>query len=169
MTTNDTETDDLYKTNSFFFQTRRRKIIKRVTECYLRDDLGYGSWYNASSGKRETLSSAESLLALCEASTDIAVCDTNVLLRNMDVLERLVTKEASENDTTKGGRRHVVLVFPETTLIECQSNSRVMYDRAADLIRSSGAIYFSDIHHACLLYTSPSPRDLSTSRMPSSA
>ena len=26
-----------------------------------------------------------------------------------------------------------------------------------------------DIHHTCLLYTSPSPRDLSTSRMPSSA
>ena len=25
------------------------------------------------------------------------------------------------------------------------------------------------LHHACLLYTSPSPRDLSTSRMPSSA
>ena len=26
-----------------------------------------------------------------------------------------------------------------------------------------------DLHHICLLYTSPSPRDLSTSRMPSSA
>ena len=26
-----------------------------------------------------------------------------------------------------------------------------------------------DHHHTCLLYTSPSPRDLSTSRMPSSA
>ena len=26
-----------------------------------------------------------------------------------------------------------------------------------------------DSHHTCLLYTSPSPRDLSTSRMPSSA
>ena len=25
------------------------------------------------------------------------------------------------------------------------------------------------VHHLCLLYTSPSPRDLSTSRMPSSA
>ena len=25
------------------------------------------------------------------------------------------------------------------------------------------------LHNACLLYTSPSPRDLSTSRMPSSA
>ena len=29
--------------------------------------------------------------------------------------------------------------------------------------------YFDDFHHICLLYTSPSPRDLSTSRMPSSA
>eukprot|EP00831_Metopus_contortus_P041798 TRINITY_DN32861_c0_g1_i1.p1 TRINITY_DN32861_c0_g1~~TRINITY_DN32861_c0_g1_i1.p1 ORF type:complete len:140 (+),score=26.04 TRINITY_DN32861_c0_g1_i1:2-421(+) len=28
---------------------------------------------------------------------------------------------------------------------------------------------FSQIHNTCLLYTSPSPRDLSTSRMPSSA
>ena len=27
----------------------------------------------------------------------------------------------------------------------------------------------ADIHYVCLLYTSPSPRDLSTSRMPSSA
>ena len=27
----------------------------------------------------------------------------------------------------------------------------------------------SDEHYSCLLYTSPSPRDLSTSRMPSSA
>ena len=28
---------------------------------------------------------------------------------------------------------------------------------------------YGDLHIACLLYTSPSPRDLSTSRMPSSA
>ena len=35
----------------------------------------------------------------------------------------------------------------------------------------SGAAYaaFEDVIYACLLYTSPSPRDLSTSRMPSSA
>ena len=34
-----------------------------------------------------------------------------------------------------------------------------------------GCLYFTDIPNAtiCLLYTSPSPRDLSTSRMPSSA
>ena len=37
----------------------------------------------------------------------------------------------------------------------------------ADDLVSSGL--FSAIDSACLLYTSPSPRDLSTSRMPSSA
>ena len=30
-------------------------------------------------------------------------------------------------------------------------------------------IFFADLYVTCLLYTSPSPRDLSTSRMPSSA
>ena len=29
--------------------------------------------------------------------------------------------------------------------------------------------FVRDLHRSCLLYTSPSPRDLSTSRMPSSA
>ena len=36
-------------------------------------------------------------------------------------------------------------------------------------IYQSTAYVFRDADHACLLYTSPSPRDLSTSRMPSSA
>ena len=40
--------------------------------------------------------------------------------------------------------------------------------------QSNGLIYehkskFSGLSHNCLLYTSPSPRDVSTSRMPSSA
>ena len=36
--------------------------------------------------------------------------------------------------------------------------------------REAYAIYSEEVqHHLCLLYTSPSPRDLSTSRMPSSA
>ena len=30
-------------------------------------------------------------------------------------------------------------------------------------------VQISSLYHTCLLYTSPSPRDLSTSRMPSSA
>ena len=37
-----------------------------------------------------------------------------------------------------------------------------------DRLASQG-MTFTDGHSSCLLYTSPSPRDLSTSRMPSSA
>ena len=40
-------------------------------------------------------------------------------------------------------------------------------DRAADDIISAGLM--ENFPEICLLYTSPSPRDLSTSRMPSSA
>ena len=41
---------------------------------------------------------------------------------------------------------------------------------AEDFTASNGDVVFQDAHlQACLLYTSPSPRDLSTSRMPSSA
>ena len=36
-------------------------------------------------------------------------------------------------------------------------------------VRWASCNIFSTQDHACLLYTSPSPRDLSTSRMPSSA
>ena len=36
-----------------------------------------------------------------------------------------------------------------------------------NITRNKSGIF--DVSHICLLYTSPSPRDLSTSRMPSSA
>ena len=43
--------------------------------------------------------------------------------------------------------------------------------RAKDILLESGSIFDGNLiaDKACLLYTSPSPRDLSTSRMPSSA
>ena len=50
------------------------------------------------------------------------------------------------NTATRGGRRE----FPAVAVIVTESNKVTIYD-------------------GCLLYTSPSPRDLSTSRMPSSA
>ena len=53
--------------------------------------------------------------------------------------------------------REVTLAKDRTTL-----GRRAYNDIVVDNLAVSG-------EHACLLYTSPSPRDLSTSRMPSSA
>ena len=45
-----------------------------------------------------------------------------------------------------------------------------LLELAAELPATNTYIIACDINdHSCLLYTSPSPRDLSTSRMPSSA
>ena len=44
--------------------------------------------------------------------------------------------------------------------------SKVLHDKYPTL---NAATAFSDIDKACLLYTSPSPRDRQKSRMPSSA
>ena len=50
---------------------------------------------------------------------------------------------------------------------------RIPYCEAIEIVKAGGGeIEWGDdieSHHCCLLYTSPSPRDLSTSRMPSSA
>ena len=42
-----------------------------------------------------------------------------------------------------------------------------MWDKATNVVYDM--LVGHEVGHACLLYTSPSPRDLSTSRMPSSA
>ena len=61
-----------------------------------------------------------------------------------------------ERDTSKLER--IVPPFP-----------RITYDRAVEMINELGREQGVSIEWGCLLYTSPSPRDLSTSRMPSSA
>ena len=47
--------------------------------------------------------------------------------------------------------------------------SRMPISRSESLDDTFGIVYVKDLFNLCLLYTSPSPRDLSTSRMPSSA
>ena len=52
------------------------------------------------------------------------------------------------------------------------SNMEVTIDHIADAgakIKAYATVTFDGMFKVCLLYTSPSPRDLSTSRMPSSA
>ena len=70
--------------------------------------------------------------------------------------------------------KFTVLVEPVTTddrlsklLVQAENNSLGITD--LDKIKSSGANGSSVDYQSCLLYTSPSPRDRSLSRMPSSA
>ena len=54
--------------------------------------------------------------------------------------------------------------------IEKLSNGEdISFKEISDISKGFNQMYFKDVPYSCLLYTSPSPRDLSTSRMPSSA
>ena len=53
--------------------------------------------------------------------------------------------------------------------VEWSCIGRDSKDTAASVTNSSNTVFTPDASKACLLYTSPRPRDLSTSRMPSSA
>lgn len=154
--------DHLYETHSFYRQTRQRgKILKTVTELYLREDLGFGCYYVENDdnalpearkqhvdkilGKPQTIESTEHLLSLLQVpmganpttgtaagnststttTTTLVVCDTNVLLHNLDVLEQSAAVMPN-------------LVIPQTALMECRANQVVAYDRTVELLRSVG-------------------------------
>ena len=174
----------LYERPSFFRQTRRNKILKTVTERYVRDDLGLGFYYpDAKASKPKTngnngavapaeprvVESAQELVDLLRqpslpglvvphtTTTCLVVCDANVLLHNLDLLEQAAT--AIPN-----------LVVPQTALLETRRHSAVAYDRAVALLRSSSSssaldvattsasaahvpprrccLFFADVHHA---------------------
>ena len=57
----------------------------------------------------------------------------------------------------------------ESELLALLHNAKPNRDKLHELIKGLEAAASIDLSDACLLYTSPSPRDLSTSRMPSSA
>ena len=78
---------------------------------------------------------------------DERVKEEYAYLRKEQMLESLDNKDQSENT-----------VFLELKICNVQSLSRHIVDMRSDPSYTN-----------CLLYTSPSPRDLSTSRMPSSA
>ena len=69
----------------------------------------------------------------------------------------------------KKGAGFIVLIDPDKkndeNIIELVENANL---NGADAIFVGGSIMM-DSHYNCLLYTSPSPRDRSVSRMPSSA
>ncbi|KAL7569091.1 hypothetical protein ACA910_016927 [Epithemia clementina (nom. ined.)] len=76
-----------------------------------------------------------------DAPTHLVVVDTNVLLHNLDVLEKAVLGggvEGSEgvNSNSGGGGLMPNIVIPQTALLECRSNRLTAYDRTVDLLRS---------------------------------
>ena len=75
-------------------------------------------------------------------------------------------------------RQSVPLLYSEAPLIGTGLEGQTARDSGMTVLSvhngkvnniSEGQIYIRDKYNNCLLYTSPSPRDLSTSRMPSSA
>jgi exosome complex exonuclease DIS3/RRP44 len=144
----------LYIRPAYFRQTRKGKVVKSLSERYLRDDLGLGCYYvdddvkrhrrrvkEATSATPRTIDDVSQLLTLLKPchSNAVVVCDTNVLLHNLDVLEQSINEMPN-------------LVFPQTALVECQANRRVAYDRTVELMRQVGGdrfcIFFPDVHHS---------------------
>ena len=144
----------LYLRPTHFRQTRNKgKILKTVSERYLRDDLGLGCYFvedhtknirvkEAAMGKPQVINDGNHLLSLlkpCKPNA-VVICDTNVLLHNLDVLEQ--SHSVMPN-----------LVFPQTSLLECRSNRMVAYDRTVELLKEVGenkrcCVFFSDLHHS---------------------
>ena len=60
----------------------------------------------------------------------------------------------------------IYLEIPKDYEAQVRSRSGLALKKGISVLNSPGTI---DADYSCLLYTSPSPRDLSTSRMPSSA
>ena len=82
-----------------------------------------------------------------------------------EVLEPLVSEPTRRNPTQQRSReRQERILAVATQLIAAKGSDQLKMSEIAE--RSE--ISIGSLYH-CLLYTSPSPRDLSTSRMPSSA
>ena len=84
------------------------------------------------------------------------------------VAMRYLNKRVEE--VKKGTNRELlwILEHPTTYTAGVSFNKKEIIDNKIKIIKSNRGGKIT-LHNPCLLYTSPSPRDLSTSRMPSSA
>ena len=76
--------------------------------------------------------------------------------------DRVLVRRVESDEKTSGG-----LIIPESAKEKPAEGIIVAAGEGAR--KDSGELIAMSVSEGCLLYTSPSPRDLSTSRMPSSA
>ena len=102
---------------------------------------------------------------------------TNIRLKHQDIPGQHLIRDTSKGE---GGETVSTSMGPRLSdatgmYLKLKGNSKPdAFGRAARrscgyVIKCAGNKCLADYTRACLLYTSPSPRDLSTSRMPSSA
>ena len=78
-------------------------------------------------------------------------------------IETIECEECGEDCSSNELENGVCEPCIDENYTDCYSCGERMHNECDDLF------WVSDCSYCCLLYTSPSPRDLSTSRMPSSA
>ena len=85
----------------------------------------------------------------------------------MSVLKQINDLYKNRYDDVLGYSNKLKEGLKQDGIVDIKLESDELYNKIIEL--SESAFSFLDTNNGCLLYTSPSPRDLSTSRMPSSA
>eukprot|EP00592_Proboscia_alata_P000794 CAMPEP_0194368876 /NCGR_PEP_ID=MMETSP0174-20130528/17104_1 /TAXON_ID=216777 /ORGANISM="Proboscia alata, Strain PI-D3" /LENGTH=1142 /DNA_ID=CAMNT_0039145459 /DNA_START=273 /DNA_END=3701 /DNA_ORIENTATION=- len=148
--------EELWSTNSHYRITKRGKILKSVTERYLRHDLGYGQVSAPKVFTRTgTSKSTQSLTTTLSTPTELqsyltssitkprlCILDANILIHQLDLLEH------SSQIISQ-------CVVCQTALMECRNVNQTNYKRVLEFLggansSSSGAnrsIFFADENH----------------------
>ena len=95
----------------------------------------------------------------------ITINDGKVMLR---IPQQLVGAETASMDDIQAELHLRNLNYVPEQLLEIYNRTSGEFDYLADVETNDYTLQI-ELSEDCLLYTSPSPRDLSTSRMPSSA
>ena len=88
-------------------------------------------------------------------------------LSKQDPRIQVLTNRDKKNSGVSAARNKGIQKATAEWVTFCDIDDFYMKDRFSSFAKADNDEV--DIYHTCLLYTSPSPRDLSTSRMPSSA
>eukprot|EP00831_Metopus_contortus_P061180 TRINITY_DN5302_c0_g1_i21.p3 TRINITY_DN5302_c0_g1~~TRINITY_DN5302_c0_g1_i21.p3 ORF type:complete len:171 (-),score=32.55 TRINITY_DN5302_c0_g1_i21:23-535(-) len=148
-------------------------IVKSLTKFFALPGLrmGYAICINSKlKEKIEYISPAWNINSLAEIATKVALKDKKYINRTIEYIKE--EKEFLYNELQK--IKKIKVFNPSVNFIflklNCNLNLKEQLIKSKILIRScSNYRGIDDRYYSCLLYTSPSPRDLSTSRMPSSA